>query len=792
MRKNYFTARLIPLFVGFLAQSSIAQDILPFPSTPSASIAGETMAESTHKRRAEPKRLAADAPNILIILMDDLGPGTPSTYGGLVNTPNLSRVAGTGISYNQFHSTAMSSPTRASLLTGRNHTRVGNGQIAEWANDWDGYSGVIPKTSATLPEVLRNYGYATAAFGKWHNTPALHISQTGPFDFWPTGYGFEHFYGFLSGESIQYEPTLVHNTSYVKKLPKTPEEGYHLTDDLADNLIDWLRDQKSISPEKPVFMYWAPGAAHGPHQVQKQWADKYKGKFDKGWDEYRKTVFENQKKLGFVPKNTKLTERPETLASWESIPKDQRAFQARLMEVFAGFAEHADYNAGRILDEIDRLGMTDNTLVFYIWGDNGSSAEGQNGSISELLAQNQIPSKIEDHIRVLNEYLGGLDAIGSPKTDNIYHAGWAWAGSTPFKGTKLLASYFGGTRQPMAVSWPSKIKADKTMRSQFHHVNDIMPTIYELLDIKAPKVVNGFSQDPIDGVSLAYTFTSAKAADRKKTQFFDVMASRAIYHDGWMASTFGPRVPWMTVTPGLAEWTPENDVWELYNIKNDFSQATDLAKKNPKKLEELKALFMEESKKNKNLPIGGGLHVLLHPEDIAATTSTSFNYNQSTTIREGLAPRVATVSNKMVFDLDNKKSPEGVLFAVGGFSGGTTMYIDKDGYLNYEYNLFQIERTKFKSSQKIPVGKSQIEVVLNKSNHKSAKGDHLSQGDLVVKLNGKEVIKGSIPTLITAAFTANDTFDIGRDNGSPVTEAYYHKAPYAYNGIINQVKIDYL
>lgn len=791
---NYLNLKRLAMQIGValsLPAAGYGQSTLPFPPTPSASVANETMAESTHQRRVEPARLPANAPNIVIILMDDVGAGTPSTYGGLINTPNLSRVANQGISFNQFHSTAMSSPTRASLLTGRNHTRVGNGQIAEWANDWDGYSGVIPKTAATLPEVLKNYGYSTSAFGKWHNTPMQHASAAGPFDFWPTGYGFEYFYGFLAGESGQYEPTMVRNTQYVKQLPKTAEQGYHLTDDLADEAVQWIREQREANPDKPFFMYWAPGAAHGPHQVAKEWADKYKGKFDAGWDHYREVVFKRQKELGFIPANAKLTARPDSLAAWDSIPQDQRAFQARLMEVFAGFAEHADYNAGRILDELEKQGIADNTLVFYIWGDNGSSAEGQNGTISELLAQNQIPSKIEEHIKALDK-LGGLDAIGSPKTDNMYHAGWAWAGSTPFKGTKLLAAYFGGIRQPLAVAWPSGIKADKQVRAQFHHVNDIAPTVYDLLAIEAPKVVNGFEQVPLDGISMKYTFADAKTPGQKKTQFFDVMASRSIYHEGWMASTFGPRVPWLTVTPGLATWTPEQDTWELYNLNEDFSQADDLAHKHPEKLAELKALFLEESKKNSNLPIGGGLYVLLHPEAIAATDRTEFSLSQTSSMRESTSPRVGAVPNKMLFEIDAQENPEGVLFAVGGFSGGLSLYVDKNGFLNYEYNLFHVDKTLLTSKQKLGKGKQSIEVVLTRSEKKSPRAEQLPSGDVVVKVNGQEVINGHIPTLITAAFTVNDTMDIGRDLGSPVSEAYYHQAPYAFNGEISSVKVNYL
>jgi arylsulfatase A-like enzyme len=362
------------------------QDVLPFPPTPSASFAGRTMQESVYHRRAEPRRLPEDAPNILILLIDDAGPGLPKPLGGEVNTPTLARVMKAGIAYNRFHTTAMCSPTRASLLTGRNHHHVSAGQIAEFANDWDGYSGIQPKSSAMVPEVLKSYGYSTAAFGKWHNTPANQTTASGPFEYWPTGYGFEYFYGFLGGEASQYEPSLVRNTTLIEP-PKTPEQGYHLSEDLADDAIDWLQKHKAFQPQKPFFMYWATGAIHGPHHVAKEWADKYKGQFDDGWDAYRERVFHRAKKEGWIPPEAQLTPRDPRMAAWDSIPETERPFQRRLMEVFAGFAEHADTQAGRVMDEIDRLGYGDNTLVFYIWGDNGSSAEGQNGTISELLAQ---------------------------------------------------------------------------------------------------------------------------------------------------------------------------------------------------------------------------------------------------------------------------------------------------------------------------------------------------------------------------------------------------------------------
>ena len=537
-----FTALGLSLAASF-SPLARAQEILPFPPTPSASIAGLTIQDSVYKKRVEPKHLADGAPNILIILMDDLGPGTPSTYGGEINTPTLDRVAKMGISYNRFHSTAMCSPTRAALLTGRNATFVGNGQIAALANDFDGFTGIIPKSSATVAEVLKDYGYNTGAWGKWHNTPEEQITSKGPFDYWPTGYGFEYFYGFLAGEASQYEPTLTRNTTQVTEEKR---KGYHLTDDIAEDAIKWLREQKAYAPDKPFFMYWAPGASHGPHQIMKEWADKYKGKFDDGWDAYRERVFKRAKDKGWIPQDTQLTPRPESMASWASIPEDEKPFQRRLMEVFAGFTEHADYNAGRVIDEIQRQGKLDNTLIFYIWGDNGSSSEGLNGTISEQLAQNGIPTKISQHIEALKE-LGGLDALGGPKTDNMYNAGWAWAGSTPYKGTKLNGSHFGGTRQPMAVAWPKGIKPDATPRAQFHHVVDIVPTIYEIAKITPPRVVNGFEQDPIEGVSMVTRLmTPRPRVDERRSSSTSWRAVESI-------TTAGSRAPAVRVNRGWVE-----------------------------------------------------------------------------------------------------------------------------------------------------------------------------------------------------------------------------------------------
>jgi arylsulfatase len=769
------------------ATAGVDGSILPFPPTPSASTAGLTMKDSVYRKRVEPKRLTDGAPNILIILIDDIGPGTPSTYGGEIQSPTLSRVAKAGVSYNRFHSTAMCSPTRAALLTGRNHTRVGSGQICELANDWDGFSGTIPKSSATVAEVLKAYGYNTGAWGKWHNTPAEQTTSKGPFDHWPTGYGFDYFYGFLAGEASQWEPNMVRNTTIVPP-PKKPEQGYHLTEDIAQDAVQWLREQQAFAPDKPFFMYWATGAGHGPHHIFKEWADKYKGKFDDGWDKYRERVFARQKELGWIPQNAKLTPRPESLTAWDSIPDAEKPFQRRLMEVWAGFMEHADHNSGKVIDEIERQGKLDNTLVFYIWGDNGSSAEGQNGTISELLAQNGIPTTIQQHIKALND-LGGLDVLGSPKTDNMYHAGWAWAGSTPYKSTKLVAAHFGGTRQPMAVAWPKRIKPDATPRAQFHHVIDVVPTIYEVTKITPPLFVNGVPQDAFDGVSMAYTFAGAKAKGRRTTQFFDIMASRGIYHDGWFACTFGPRTPWVPGKPkGIGEWSPENDTWELYNLDEDWTQADDLAAKMPDKVRQMKDLFLLESTKNKNLPIGGGLWTaVFHPEDAPATPYTAWTFGGPITrMPEFAAPKLGKFNNLVGMDVDVPADANGVLYALGAFSGGLSCYV-KDGVLCYEYNLFEIQRTRIKAKDRLPAGKVRIEV-----ESKLAEARPAAPLDVTLKVNGKEVAKGRVPVTAPLTFTANDCLDIGRDLGSPVSADYFDKAPFEFNGKVISTTVTYL
>ncbi|MGC1967711.1 MAG: sulfatase-like hydrolase/transferase, partial [Candidatus Acidiferrales bacterium] len=618
-------------------------------------------------------------------------------------------------------------------------------------------------------------------------TPAEETTAAGPFENWPTELGFEYFYGFLAGEASQYEPNLVRNTTVVLP-PKSPEQGYHLSEDLADDAIGWLNKHKAFQPDKPFYMYWASGAIHGPHHIMKEWADKYKGKFDDGWDAYRERVFKRAKEKGWIPAGARLTPRHETMPSWESIPEDEKPFQRRLMEVAAGFAEHVDAQAGRVLDEIDKLGYGDNTLIFYVWGDNGSSSEGQNGTISELLAQNGIPTTVKQHIKALDE-LGGLDVLGSPKADNQYHAGWAWAGSTPYKGTKLLASHFGGTRNPMAIRWPAKIKPDGTPRPQFHHCNDIVPTIYEVLGVTPPLEVNGIPQDPIDGVSFAYSFNDAKAKGQLLTQYFEIMGSRSIYHDGWMASAFGPRAPWETgIPPGIQEWTPDKDVWELYNLEEDWTQAHDLAANMPEKLAQMQDIFLIEATKNKVLPIGGGLWVpLLHPEMRIAPPYTAWTFSGDTVrMPEFCAPALGNKPNVVSIDAEIPANANGVLYKLGANSGGLTCFVE-EGVLCYEYNLFIIQRTKIRSKQKLPVGKVKIEVETTYAAPRP--GGPLN---ITMKVNGEVVATGQVPISAPLIFTANDCLDVGVALGSPVSLDYYDKMPFKFNGKIEQMCVEYM
>ena len=534
-------------------------------------------------------------------------------------------------------------------------------------------------------------------------------------------------------------------------------------------------------------MYWATGAIHGPHHIMKEWADKYAGVFDDGWDRYREDALAGAKAAGWVPENAELTPRPESLQGWDEIPDHQQPFQARLMEVCAGFGEHADVQAGRVIDELDALGYADNTIVLYIWGDNGSSGEGQNGTISELLAQNMIPTTIDQHIAALEE-LGGLDALGTPATDNQYHAAWAWAGSAPYQGMKLMASHLGGTRNPMFIQWPGRIEPDPEPRTQFHHVIDLVPTIYEILGISHPDTVNGVPQDPIDGTSFAYSIDDKSAEGRHRVQYFEVMASRSIYEDGWMASTTGPRLPWVPgLPPGIRTWTPDEDRWELYHLDEDWSQAHDLADEHPEKLAAMRELFAIEAAKNKVLPVGAGLWVpVYHPELRISPPYTEWEMSGDTVrVPEFCAPALGNKPNVVTIETTVGDQANGVLYKLGGAGGGLTAYVD-DGVLTYEYNLFLIQRTSIAASAPLTAGAHTIEI--ETSYVEPRPGGPLA---VVLRVDGEEVGSGTVPVSAPLLFSANDCLDIGRAYGGAVSRAYVDKMPFAFDGEIERVHVAY-
>ena len=778
---------LLALALAVIAPTATAQDVLPFPEPESASTVGKTLEDSKHQWRQAVNRLPEDAPNIVIFMTDDAGFSHPGTFGGPVHTPTLDRLAATGISYNAFHTTAMCSPTRAALLTGRTHHRVGAGQIAELASDWDGYVGKIPKSTATFVQVLSYYGYNTAAFGKWHNTPVTDITRLGPFDRYPTGLGFDYFYGFLAGETSQYEPMLFENTNPISAPHDDPT--YHLTEDMAEKAIEWLRTSNTLNPDTPFFIYFTPGAVHGPHHIFKEWADKYDGKFDEGWEVLREVTFEQQKEMGWIPQDAILNPLAKGMQKWSDVPKSQQEFQTRLMEIYAGFLEHTDVQYGKIIDELEQQDLLDNTLVIYILSDNGPSAEGMDGTISELLAQNSMPSTVEQQIEVLDEVYGGIDALGGPKLENMYHHGWAYSGSAPFQGTKLVAATFGGTRTPLVISWPDGIEHDGKVRSQFHHVNDIAATIFEVLDITPPGVVDGFEQQPLDGVSMVYTFKQAEAQTAKKTQYFEILGSRGIYHEDWFAGTFGPKAPWSTDASGLLNWEPENEPWELYNLSEDYSQSKDLAQENPEKLAELKTLFDIEATDNHVYPIGAAQYtVFFNPSELPSSPLTEWSfYEGQDRIPESMAPKFTSGrSTLVVIDADLDENSEGVLFALGGSSSGFTVYMD-EGFLKAEYNAMTLNRYKFASASVIPSGKVKIEVET-----KYDSMERMAPATVTLTVNGEQVGQGRIERSVPSIHTASETFDVGVDLGSPVSMDYDDRAPFRFSGGIEKIHISYI
>eukprot|EP00931_Biecheleriopsis_adriatica_P042664 TRINITY_DN2432_c0_g1_i1.p1 TRINITY_DN2432_c0_g1~~TRINITY_DN2432_c0_g1_i1.p1 ORF type:complete len:799 (-),score=169.59 TRINITY_DN2432_c0_g1_i1:37-2433(-) len=761
---------------------------LPFPPSPIESVVGATLKDSVNKWPKKREVLRKDAPNILLIMNDDIGFGAGDTFGGPIHTPSLSRVAKRGIAYNRFHTTAICSPTRAALLTGRNSHHVGAGQITEYASAFPGYTGKIPKSCATVAKVLSGYGYDTAAFGKWHNTPVSDLTKTGPFDQYPTGLGFGYFYGFLAGETSQWEPRLYENINAIEP-PRTPEEGYHLTEDLADQAVKFIKINRGLHPDRPFFIYFAPGATHGPHHIFPQWADKYKGKFDMGWEEMRNITYQKQKAMGWIPADAELTPIAETMHKWADVPESQKAFQLRLMEVYAGFLEHTDTQHGKLLDELERQGVENSTLIIYVFADNGASAEGLEGTISELITHNMLPATVEQQIEALDEY-GGLSALGGKYMDNMYHASWAWAMDSPFKSTKLVGEHFGGTRTPMVMSWPAVITPDSTPRSQFHHVNDIVPTIYEAIGITTPEMVDGWEQDKLDGVSMVYTWHNTTAEGRKSVQYFEVMGSRGIYKDGWFSGTFGPRVPWAPNATRVNTWDPTEDVWELYDLSKDFTQAHDLAQEMPEKLAEMKAAFLVEAQANQVLPIGAGLYTLqYHPEEAPHSDLTEWDLFQGETrLAESTAPlyrggfdTLATIDTKL------PTNASGVFYAVCGGTGGFAVFMD-GGYLHAEYFSTQLYRYKAQSAFPLDAGQRQIQVKMVWDKKKAI----VPSGNLTLAVDGTEVAGVRVEKGMRVILDASETFDVGMDLGAPVSLQYEDRLPFAYAGEIDSLKIKYI
>jgi arylsulfatase A-like enzyme len=748
--------------------------VLPPPAPKFDGVIGTTYKDSQMGTFPVPK--APDgAPNVLLVVIDDCGFGQWSTFGGQIPTPNLDRLAKTGLRYTRFHTTALCSPTRAALLTGRNHHSCGTGVITELGDSFPGYTGQIPKSCAMGAEMLRQNGFSTAFFGKNHNIADWETSVSGPFDRWPTSQGFDHFYGFVGGESNQWQPALYEDTRPVElEVPPGREGNYTLNEALADRAIEYIHQQKSVTPDRPFFIYYAPGATHAPHHAPKEWIDKFKGQFDQGWDKYREETFRRQLALGVIPKDTKLTPRPEEIPAYDSLTPDQKQVAARLMESFAGYTAQTDHEVGRLLDTLEEIGQADNTLVIWMIGDNGASMEGGlHGAFNEMVT---LTGLSEDPATLLSK----LDEIGGPTAYNHYPVGWAWAMNTPFQWGKQVASHFGGTRNPMVVSWPARIADAGGLRTQFHHAIDVVPTILEAAGVPEPVSVNGVAQKPIEGVSMLYTFDNGAAKGTRRTQYFEMFGNRAIYHDGWVAACFHGRLPWKAGTVDF-----DHDTWELYNIDDDFSEYTDLAAQEPLKLKQLQELFMAEAGRYNVLPLDDRaaerLDPRLRPSLIAERTEFTY-YAGTSRVAESCAPNIKNRSHAITAHVEVPASGgDGVLVAEGGVVGGYALYV-KDRKPVYEYNCFTADHYKVTGSSPLPVGPCTIRMEFEYDGGGFGKG-----GTVKLLVNGQQVGTGRVEKTEAARFSADETFDIGCDTGSPVSPDY--KSPFRFTGKIKKVEI---
>lgn len=765
---------------------------LPIPDRTFGGVGGRTLAESVPDWSiVAPVKAPDDAPNVLIVLIDDAGFGGPEPFGGAISTPAFTRVRDHGLTYNRFHVTAVCSPTRAALLAGRNHHRCGFGSIAEYPGPFPGYSATLPRSCGPLPRILKENGYVTGGFGKWHLTPDNVQGAAGPFDRWPQGWGFDHWWGFLSGAAGQYDPIITQDNGVIGVPEATGDKPYYFPDDLTDKAVEWLNAVRAQDAHKPWMMFYSTGATHAPHHVFKEWADKYKGRFDDGWDVYRQKTLERQKALGIVPPDTELTERPELFPAWDSLGDDEKKLYARQMEVFAGFSENADWNVGRLLDAVDALGEGDNTLVVYIWGDNGASMEGTiTGSFNEMTFLNGVVLEPERQLELIEQY-GGIEELGGEHTAPHYAAAWAHANNTPFQWGKQMASHLGGTRDPMVISWPARITPDLTPRTQFTHCIDVAPTVLELIGLPVPASVDGIEQEPMDGTSFAYTFDDPEAGERHTVQYFEMFGSRAIYKDGWWACTRLDKAPWdfspqtmARFAPGVYE--PESDVWELYDLAGDFSQARDLAAENPDKLAELKALWWSEAQRHRALPLLGGMAVffgLLPP----LPTVTRFAFQGGVqNIQRGMTPRILGRSYSIEAELSVPESgAEGVIVANADFIGGYGLWVDEKRLLHHTYSFLGVETYRQVSTKPIPTGEVTVKMLFESDTPTPGSG-----GKVTLWAAGEQIGSGEIARTVPIAFTSYAGMDIGCDNGLVVDREYEDKAPYAFTGTVHRVVFD--
>jgi arylsulfatase len=748
-----------------MADEKISRNVLPIPDRPRTGlITYDAKDPETKYPPIEQLRPPKGAPNVLIILIDDAGFGSSSAFGGPCNTPTAERLAAGGLKYNRFHTTALCSPSRQAMLTGRNHHTVAMGGITEIASGSPGYCSVLPNTCAPIARTLKLNGYATAQFGKCHEVPVWETSSAGPFDAWPTGGGgFEYFYGFIGGEANQWYPSLYEGT-YPVEVNKAPEEGYHLVPDMTDKAIDWIGQQKALIPDKPFFVYFALGATHAPHHVPKEWADKYKGKFDQGWDKLREETFARQKKLGVIPAGCELTKRHAEIPAWDAMPAELKPVLVREAEVYAGFLEYTDHHVGRLLDSLKAMGILDDTLVFYIIGDNGASAEGTlNGTFNEMINFNGAAA-----LETPEFLMARLDKLGGPESYNHYAVGWAHAMDTPYQWTKQVASHWGGTRNGTIVHWPKGIKSKGEIRSQFHHLIDIAPTILEAAGLPEPLSVNGVQQKPIEGVSFMYTFNDPKAPDQHETQYFEMFGNRGIYHKGWTAVT-KHKTPWILVGEKTVPFDDDN--WELYDTNKDWSQANNLAKQMPEKLHELQRLWLIEATRYNVLPLDdrvaerldahtAGRPVLIHG-------NTQILFGTMGRLSENSVINIKNKSHSITAVIEVPKSgAEGVIVAQGGNIGGWSLYAH-NGKLKYCYNLLGINYFYAESKNALPPGEHQVRMEFAYAGGGLGKG-----GTVSLYVDGKKDGEGKVAATAAMVFSADDGCDVGRDTGAPVSPDY--------------------